>query len=100
VPFVWIGPGYGRKDDAGDVADVIAAKRPPQCPVCRSPDHERQDCLVWPPGVGEVLAVNEDKTKRLRRSPELEDLPETEWGVPVFSKMTDEQKARFIALLG
>jgi hypothetical protein len=30
----------------------------------------------------------------------LEGLPETEWGVPVFSKMTDEQKARFIELLG
>jgi hypothetical protein len=79
---------------------VIAAKRPPQCPVCRSPDHERQDCPVWPPGIGEVLAQNKDKTKRLRPSPELEDLPETEWGVPDFSKMTDEQKARFIALLG
>jgi hypothetical protein len=44
--------------------------------------------------------MNKDRTKRLRRSPELEDLPETEWGVPVFSQMTDEQKARFIALLG
>jgi len=37
---------------------------------------------------------------RLRRSPELEGLPETARGVPIFTKMTDEQKARFIGLLG
>jgi hypothetical protein len=100
VPFVWTGPGYGRKDRTEGVAEVTAVKRRPRCPVCRSPDHDRQDCPVWPPGIGEVLAENKDKTIRLRRSPELEDLPETEWGVPVFSKMTDEQKALFIALLG
>ncbi len=93
VSFVWNAPGYG------EVAEVTDVKRRPRCPICRSPGHERQNCLVWPPGVGEVLAVNKDKTKRLQRSPELEGLPETEWGVPVFSQMTDEQKARFIELL-
>ena len=91
---MWNAPGYG------EVAEVTAVKSRPRCPVCRSPDHDRQDCLVWPPGVGEVLAENKDKTKRLQRSPELEGLPETEWGVPVFSQMTDEQKVRFVALLG
>ena len=94
APFVWNAPGYG------EVAEVTAVKSRPRCPACRSPDHDRQDCLVWPPGVGEALAENKDKSKRLRRSPELEDLPETEWGVPVFSQMTDEQKARVTALLG
>jgi len=100
VPFVWTGPGYGRKGSAEKVTEVTAVKKRPRCPVCRSPDHDWQSCPVWPPGVGEVLAENKDKTKRLQRSPELEHLPETEWGVPVFSRMTDEQKARFIALLG
>ena len=100
VPFVWTGPGYGRKGSTEEVTEVTAEKRRPRCPACRSPDHDRQNCLVWPPGVGEVLAENKDKTTRLRRSPELEDLPETDWGVPVFSRMTDEQKARFIDLLG
>jgi hypothetical protein len=94
VSFVWDAPGFG------EIAEETSLKRRPRCPACRSPDHNRQDCLVWPPGIGEVLAVNKDKTKRLRRSPELEGLPETEWGVPVFSQMTDEQKARFIELLG
>ena len=93
VPFVWNAPGYG------EVAEVTAVKSRPRCPVCRSPDHHRQDCPVWPPGIGEVLAENKEKTLRLVRSPELEGLPETEWGVPVFSQMTDEQKARFIRLL-
>ncbi len=99
VPFEWTGPGYGRKGSPGEAAEVTAVKRRPRCPICGSPDHDRQNCLVWPPGVGEVLAKNKDKAKRLRRSPELEALPETEWGVPVLAKMTDEQKARFTQLL-
>jgi len=94
VPFVWNVPGFG------EVAEEPSSKSRTQCPICRSANHERQNCLVWPPRIGEALAVNKDKTKRLRRSPELEGLPETEWGVPVYSQMTDEQKARFIALLG
>jgi hypothetical protein len=93
VPFVWNVPGFG------EVAELAVGENRPQCPVCRSPGHERPDCPVWPPGIGEVLAENKDKHKRLVRSPELEGLPETEWGVPVFSQMTDEQKARFISLL-
>jgi hypothetical protein len=94
VPFVWNVPGFG------EVAEPTAGNSRPRCPVCRSPGHDRPDCPVWPPGIGEALAENKDKNKRLRRSPELEGLPETEWGVPVFSQMTDEQKARFTALLG
>jgi len=93
-PSVRDAPGYGEVAEATDVT------RRPRCPICRSLDHDRQRCPVWPPGVGEVLAVNKDKTKRLRRSPELEGLPETGWGVPIFSQMTDEQRARFIELLG
>jgi len=73
----------------------------PRCTTCGSAGHDRPDCPVWPPGVGEVLAANTGKeAKWLKRSPELEDLPETEWGVPILTKMTDEQKARFIRLLG
>jgi hypothetical protein len=93
VPFVWNVPGFG------EVAEVTAGKNGPRCPICRSPGHDRPDCPVWPPGIGEALAMSKDKNRRLRRSPELEGLPETEWGVPVFSQMTDEQKARFIVLL-
>jgi hypothetical protein len=93
VPFVWNVPGFGEIAKEGLVKDR------PRCPICRSTDHDRQHCPVWPPGVGEALGVNTDKTKRLLRSPELEDLPETEWGVPVFSQMNDEQRVRFTALL-
>ena len=78
-----------------------AEKREPRCSICGSPDHDRQDCPVWPPGIGEVLSANTGKeSKWLRRSPELEGLPETAWGVPIFTKMTPEQKAHFIRLLG
>jgi len=93
VSFVWNVPGFG------EIAEETFSTNRTRCPICRSLDHDRQNCLVWPPGIGEVLAVNKDKTKRLRRSPELERLPETEWGVPVFSQMTDEQQARFTSLL-
>lgn len=76
-------------------------KAEPRCGVCGSPNHERQDCPVWPPGIGDVLSANtENETKWLQHSSELEGLPETAWGVPVFTKMTDEQKAHFIKLLG
>lgn len=100
VLFEWSWPGNGRKGSPEEVVQDTTVKRLPRCPACESSDHDRQNCRVWPPGIGEVLAVNEDKTKRLLRSPELEDLPETEWGVPVFAEMTDDQKARFIKLLG
>jgi hypothetical protein len=96
--------GYGPKKSPKQAAE----KREPRCPVCGSPDHDREHCPVWPPGIGEALSVDADKggglhnitAKRLKRSPELDDLPETEYRVPIFSKMTDEQKERFIKLLG
>ena len=78
----------------------VAKEGEPACPACQSPDHERQDCPVWPPGIGEVLAENKDKSLRLKRSPELEGFAETEWGVPIFSEMTDQQKVHFLKLLG
>jgi hypothetical protein len=80
----------------------------PLCVVCGSPDHERPDCPVWPPGVGEALSVDVKNggglhnltAKRLMHSPELAEFPKTKWGVPIVSEMSDEQKARFVALLG
>ena len=99
VAHVWDGPGYGRKRSPGQTPERTAANDQPRCPACESPDHERSECPVWPPGIGEALAENKDTTKRLQRSPELEGLPETAWGVPIFAEMTVEQKARFIQLL-
>lgn len=72
----------------------------PICRACGSEEHERKNCPVWPVGVGESLGSNPDNRWRLLRSAELEGLPESEWGVPVFSEMDEAQKARFIALLG
>lgn len=70
------------------------------CRACGSVSHERVDCPVWPPGIGEALGGNPDNRWRLMRSPELEEFPETEWGVPIFSDMSDAQKESFIRLLG
>jgi ribosomal protein L37AE/L43A len=100
--------GYGSKKSAEQATEKPAEKREPRCPVCGSPDHDRENCPVWPPGIGEALAAGASEggglhnltAKRLRRSPELDDLPETEYGVPIFTKMTDKQKERFIKLLG
>jgi hypothetical protein len=80
----------------------------PLCVVCGSPDHERPDCPVWPPGIGEALSVDVANggglhnltAKRLKHSPELAEFPKTKWGVPIVSEMSEEQKARFLALLG
>jgi hypothetical protein len=80
----------------------------PRCVVCGSPTHDRPDCPVWPPGVGEALSVDVKNggglhnltAKRLMHSPELADFPKTKWGVPIVSEMSEEQKARFVVLLG
>jgi len=72
------------------------------CRACGSLEHARIDCPVWPPGIGEALGSNPDMTAhkwRLRRSPELEGFPESDWGVPIFEDMDEEQKERFLGLL-
>jgi hypothetical protein len=99
VRFVWNRPGYSRKEIHGEASGAALVEGLPECPACGSTDHERAACPVWPPGIGEVLGTNKDKRKRLLRSPELENFPETEWGVPIYSAMTGEEKARFGQLL-
>ena len=73
---------------------------PPRCKACGSQEHDREDCPVWPPGIGEALGNNSDLRWRLKRSVELEGYPETDWGVPIFSDMTAQQKQDFKGLLG
>ena len=80
----------------------------PTCHVCGSAEHIRQDCPVWPPGIGEALSVDVDKgmglhnltAKALKHSPELSALPQTSWGVPDVSRMNDQQRLDFLKLLG
>ena len=60
---------------------------------------------IWPPGIGEALmgidgeGLHNVTARRLKHSPELEDFPYTEYGVPILAKMTEEQKTRFYKLL-
>ena len=73
------------------------------CRACGSFAHASENCPVWPPGVGEALGSNPDAAVqkwRLKRSPELERFPESEWGVPLFHQMNREQKVRFLDLMG
>ena len=89
-------------------APEAAEKKAPRCVACKSPDHEYADCRVWPPGIGEALSVDTEnggglhniEAKHMKPSPELADLPMSDWGFPLVSKMTDEQKAYFLTLLG
>lgn len=89
-------------------APPLGEKRDPKCIVCGSPDHERPDCPVWPPGIGEALSVGIEEesglhnltAKRLEHSPELAEFPKTGWGVPLFTEMNEEQQARFLKLIG
>ncbi len=61
---------------------------------------------VWPPGIGEALMGIDGKglhnitARRLKHSPEVKDFPQTEYGVPILTEMTEEQKTRFYKLLG
>jgi len=60
---------------------------------------------IFPPAIGEALmgiggeGLHNITARRLRHSPELKDFPHTEYGVPILSKMTDEEKVRFYKLL-
>jgi len=60
---------------------------------------------IWPPGIGEALmgidgeGLHNITARRLLHSPEVKDFPQTEYGVPIFTKMTDEEKTRFSQLL-
>ncbi len=61
---------------------------------------------IWPPGIGEALmgikgeGLHNVTARRLKHSPELIDFPHTEYGVPILTKMTAEQKTQFYKLLG
>jgi hypothetical protein len=61
---------------------------------------------VWPPGIGEALVgiggegLHNITARRLIHSPEVKDFPHTEFGVPILTRMTDEEKLRFYKLLG
>jgi len=95
--------GYGPKKSTKQVPEKPAEKKEPRCSICGSPEHDSENCPVWPPGIREAFSdggLHNLTASRIKRSPELDDLPETEYGVAVFSKMNDEQKERFIKLLG
>ncbi len=63
---------------------------------------------VWPPKISAALSVDAENggglhnftAKHLKHSPEVMDLPQTEWGVPILTKMTDQQKEDFYKLIG
>lgn len=98
------GGATGKVKAEAKVEDNNAAR----CHVCGSTDHVRENCPVWPPGVGEALSVDTPEgkglhnltAKALKHSPELLALPRTSWGVPDISRMSEPQKADFMKLLG
>jgi len=100
--------GYIPKTLTGQSVTKPVIGQKSRCFACGSNGHERQRCPIWPPGIREALSFNKAQggglhnigAKHLRRSPELDDLPETSYCVPIFSRMTDEQKKRFVNLLG
>jgi len=66
------------------------------------------DGPAWPFGIGEALSINRENGGGLHNFTalhfkpfsEIKDLPLTEWGVPILTKMTDEQEAEFYQLIG
>ena len=62
----------------------------------------------WPPEIVAALSKGSEEGGGLHNiaaglqmsSPEFDDLPATELGVPIFSKMIEAQKTRFLKLLG
>jgi len=59
--------------------------------------------MVWPPEIVKAVTVGDGlhniAAKLQAPSPEFKDLPTTDLGVPILSKMTEEQKKFFLDLL-
>jgi len=61
---------------------------------------------IFPPAIGITLTgidgegLHNITARRLKHSPELIDFPHTKYGVPILTKMTDDEKKRFYKLLG
>jgi len=104
--------GIDSRFAKGSIADKgqtkAAAQDVPRCRVCGQTSHERADCPVWPPGIGEALSVGVAEggglhnltAKALKHSKELLALPRTSWGVPDVDRMTESQQQDFMELLG
>lgn len=66
------------------------------------------DGPAWPPGIVEALMADAEKggglhnftALHLNSSPEVMDLPQTDWGVPILTETTDQQKEAFYKLIG
>jgi len=61
---------------------------------------------IFPSRIGKSLVgiggegLHNITARRLKHSPEVKDFPQTEYGVPILTEMTEEQKTRFYKLLG
>jgi len=61
---------------------------------------------IWPPAIIEALVgidgegLHNITARHLLHSPEVKEFPQTEYGVPILTEMTEEQKTRFYKLLG
>ena len=64
--------------------------------------------VYWHPEIAQALGkgaeegggLHNETAKRLIPSPEVATLPQTKWGVPVWTEMSDEQKTDFLKLIG
>lgn len=96
--------GEGAKQLGMDLA--AAGKDKEHNPLPPRPTNN--DGPAWPPGIGESLSVAQENggglhnftALHLKPSPEVMDLPQTAWGVPILSEMSDQQKADFYTLIG
>jgi len=74
----------------------------------QTPKPTNTDGPAWPEGIGAALSVEQENggglhnftALHLKPSPEVMDLPQTDWGVPDLSEMTDQQKEDFYTLIG
>jgi hypothetical protein len=101
---------YGREGQRQRSAEEKVLFQAIEDHVGRSNPLDLQDWSnsYWPPEVIEALSEGSEEGGGLHNiaanmqiaSPEFEDFPATDLGVPIFSEMTDGQKSQFLQLLG
>lgn len=102
---------YGREGQRQRSADAAVLRKDLEAAEAAGKGSDQNPMLsdpIWPKGIGEALSVDAENggglpyltAKRLKPSPEVNELPQTAIGVPVLTEISDEQKEAFYKSIG
>ena len=100
---------YGRKGQAERSAgEGVLFKAIAESTGISNPLGLKRREVYWHPEIGRALGkgaeegggLHNETAKRLIPSPEVANLPQTKWGVPIWEEMSEKQRNDFLVLIG